>query len=102
MSYIHYGNIGDIWKHLPLCSFLENEQPKIYIESNSAYATYLLTKNQKQKYGIYTFYEKSIDLNILSKTPYYNIVKKNINLPNSRYAGSPALAMEILFFRMAK
>jgi 23S rRNA (adenine2030-N6)-methyltransferase len=94
MAYIHFGRIGDIWKHLPLCSFLEIEKPEIYIESNSAYANYQLSETSEQRYGIYTFYEKSIESGILINTPFYKIIKKN--MANSLYSGSPALAMEVL------
>ena len=54
MSYTHYGEIGDIWKHLPLCEFLANEKPRYYIESNSAYPVYELTPSWERDYGIYT------------------------------------------------
>ena len=36
MRYIHSGKLGDIWKHLPLCDILLTEQPKRYLETNSA------------------------------------------------------------------
>lgn len=38
MPYSHYGEIGDVWKHLPLCFFLTEEKPTVYVESNSAFS----------------------------------------------------------------
>ncbi|BAY49592.1 hypothetical protein SAMD00079811_72210 [Scytonema sp. HK-05] len=55
MSYKHFGRMGDIWNHIPLCEFLAIEQPSSYIEKNSAdnfmrvetcHGTSLLLKNR--------------------------------------------------------
>lgn len=97
MSYIHYGRIGDIWKHLPLCSILEIEKPKQYIESNSAYAMYRLAETPEQEYGIYTFLRKAEGSAVLNKTAYCRIAGGNFRKsPLREYAGSPVLAMELL------
>jgi integrase len=52
MSYRHFGRIGDIWKHIPLCEFLAIEQPTSYIETNSAFPEYQLTGTFEQQYGV--------------------------------------------------
>ncbi|HOO72950.1 MAG TPA: hypothetical protein PK926_14430 [Spirochaetota bacterium] len=98
MSYPYYGQIGDIWKHLPLCSFLDNEKPHRYIESNSAKAYYTLTKTPQQIYGVYFFFNASRKSDILINSPYYQILnslthnKKGLH----DYLGSPALALTLL------
>jgi hypothetical protein len=40
MPYNHAGEIGDIWKHLPICDILAIEKPRRYVETNSATRTY--------------------------------------------------------------
>ncbi len=35
MANVHYGGIGDIWKHLPLAEILSIETPSTYWESHS-------------------------------------------------------------------
>jgi len=98
MSYSHYGKIGDIWKHLPLCSFLNNEKPKKYIESNSAKACYELSHTPEQTYGAYTFLRESPKSSILVNSPYFKILKSLNHKTNhlSSYLGSPALALILL------
>ncbi len=65
MGYSYFGQIGDIWKHLPLCNFLYNESPRKYIESNSGFAQYQLTNTPEQQYGVYTFYRRALSSTIL-------------------------------------
>ncbi|MGV9205945.1 MAG: RsmD family RNA methyltransferase, partial [Promethearchaeia archaeon] len=98
MGYKHYGNIGDIWKHLPLCSFLKNESPRWYIETNSAKPFYHLDHNPARNYGIYTFFERIQNNSLLQNTEYVKLLQ---NVPNNQknlkaYLGSPGLAMKTL------
>ena len=58
MPYSHFGEIGDLWKHLPLCEILAMEKPEVYVESNSAYSSYSLSHTERQEFGIYTFLAK--------------------------------------------
>ena len=98
MSYIHYGRIGDIWKHLPLCNFLINEKPRYYIETNSAFPIYPLTHSAERDYGIYTFLNNSKNSEILLNSVFYKtLTSYNENLIDiNKYLGSPGLAMNIL------
>ena len=59
MPYVHYGRIGDVWKHLPLCSILSIEKPLRYVETNSARAVYALEETPEQKYGVYFLYAQA-------------------------------------------
>jgi len=98
MHYIHYGRIGDIWKHLPLCSFLRNEKPRKYVETNAAFPIYELEKSVEQEYGIYTFFENAAKIPVLLDTPYYQEISK-LNDGHKKltsYLGSPGLAMHCL------
>jgi 23S rRNA (adenine2030-N6)-methyltransferase len=98
MPYSHYGKIGDIWKHLPLCSFLKTEKPNKYVETNSANAYYELSNTPEQCYGIHTFLTESPRSKILMNTPYFNIVNTLTRQTNHHnlYFGSPALALTLL------
>jgi len=93
MPYKHAGEIGDVWKHLPLCEILKIESPLRYHESNSAYSGYTISANPKTEYGVL----KAIGLNDneFMNSIYYAALKKN-GIDNNRYTGSPGLAMEIL------
>ena len=37
-TYNHFAKPADVWKHLALCEVMGNEQPKVYVETNSACA----------------------------------------------------------------
>lgn len=98
MSYRHFGRIGDIWKHIPLCEFLAIEQPTNYIETNSAYPEYQLTGSFEQQYGI-LHVEKNIKQSQLIRDSVYWQVLSSIAENKggiSKYLGSPALALNIL------
>ncbi|RCW50261.1 23S rRNA (adenine(2030)-N(6))-methyltransferase RlmJ [Paenibacillus prosopidis] len=101
MPYSHYGEIGDVWKHLPLCFFLTEEKPTVNIESNSAYPIYRLNQTDERNYGVFHLFEQVSNsdryVNIES-SPYLQILKK---IPGNQetlqtYLGSPGLALEIL------
>ncbi|MBN2542158.1 23S rRNA (adenine(2030)-N(6))-methyltransferase RlmJ [bacterium] len=98
MPYRHYGNLGDIWKHLPLCSFLVNEEPQEYIESNAAFSLYRLEGTPEQEYGIFTFLTQKYKSDIICGSSFVNYL---VNFPDNhkeirKYLGSPALAMTSL------
>jgi len=98
MPYQHYGNIGDIWKHLPLCNFIQNENPRKYIETNSAFPLYQLERTPRKEYGIFTYFEKIPQSDILKNSLYSRLIgdleenKSGLKV----YLGSPGLAMSYL------
>jgi 23S rRNA (adenine2030-N6)-methyltransferase len=94
MIYQHYGKIGDIWKHLPLCSVISIESPGVYVETNSAYCDYSLTKTKEQEYGIYNFIDKASDYQLFKDSEYYKLIQPYVN--KDRYLGSPGLAISML------
>ncbi|HYH03835.1 MAG TPA: hypothetical protein VEC37_12070 [Bacillota bacterium] len=94
MPYQHYGEIGDVWKHLPLCEIIKELSPKVYIESNSAYPYYRLRSSVRRKYGVYYFLENAARNPVLSQTKYYEAASKNIL--EKIYLGSPGLALTLL------
>ena len=94
MTYKHYGKIGDIWKHLPLCNVISIESPNIYVETNSAHCEYSLAQSYEQKYGIYNFIEKAANFQLLKDSEYYKLIHPYVN--KDRYLGSPALAISLI------
>lgn len=94
MPYTHFGKPADVWKHLALCEILNFEKPKTYIETNSAYADYLLDNSPERKLGIFHFIEKTTNNLVLSKSIYYRQEKPA--LIRQKYLGSPGLAINIL------
>lgn len=94
MPYKHSAEIGDVWKHLPLCEILEIEKPKRYFETNAAFASYQLEISERVKYGIGMLYGKPND--ILLNSIYIKILDSIDFERRHIYFGSPALAMTIL------
>ncbi|MBR8836407.1 MAG: hypothetical protein DSM106950_20885 [Stigonema ocellatum SAG 48.90 = DSM 106950] len=98
MSYRHFGRIGDIWKHIPLCEFLAIEKPTRYIETNSAFPQYQLTGSFEQQYGILHIEKNIKKSQRIEQSVYWKLLS---NIPENRngvskYLGSPALALNIL------
>lgn len=94
MAYPHFGRIGDIWKHLPLCEIISHEEIKTYIETNSAYFDYKLEHSEEQNYGIGWLMHKSESFSVLKKTSYYRLIKPYYE--NNKYLGSCAQAIHLL------
>jgi 23S rRNA A2030 N6-methylase RlmJ len=49
----HFGKLGDVWKHLPLCEVLAHERPSLYAETHAGSAAYELTDDAERRYGVY-------------------------------------------------
>lgn len=97
MSYVHYGKFADVWKHLSLCSVLEIQRPLRYIESNSAFPWYILSRTPEQDHGIFTFLDRAHATGLLKDTPYYRLEHRaHEHRQGPVYLGSPALALNIL------
>lgn len=97
MSYEHYAKFADVWKHLLLCTALDLERPSRYIESNSAYAQYLLSSTPEQLHGIFWFLEHARSIDVLSQSLYYQLeLEWNRKSGGPFYLGSPGLAIRIL------
>ena len=98
MPYRHYGNIGDVWKHLPLCETLAIEQPTVYVETNAAYAAYTLEGTARQQYGVGHTYAHASRSSVVDDSRYLQLLRSvndDATMPQT-YLGSPALALRIL------
>jgi 23S rRNA (adenine2030-N6)-methyltransferase len=96
MPYYHAGEIGDIWKHLPLCDILDIEKPGRYIETNSAFPSYVLPQKSQLDYGIHHWMDTIHREPSLTQSIYYKTLQRFHEQPLTRYWGSPGLAMTIL------
>ncbi|MGD9140385.1 MAG: 23S rRNA (adenine(2030)-N(6))-methyltransferase RlmJ [bacterium] len=94
----HFGNIGDIWKHLPLATILALERPGRYWESHSGSAKYTLSTSPERDYGIFHFL-KNVNRSQALRTSAYNRTLEELEGMNGRvptYPGSPLIAMMLL------
>jgi 23S rRNA A2030 N6-methylase RlmJ len=98
MANAHFGNIGDIWKHLPLASILAMERPAMYWESHSGAAKYVLSSSPERDYGIFYFLKNVSRSRTLRLSAYYRTLEdlENLNGTVPSYPGSPLLAMMLL------
>lgn len=92
--YNHFAKPADVWKHLVLCEAMLDAQPKVYVETNSAYACYHLERTPEQEYGIYNFINKATDYPELFKSKYYEL--EEAVLKGNQYLGSSGLAISML------
>ena len=97
MANIHYGRIGDVWKHLPLAEILSIEQPKDYCESHAGSAWYPLTHSWERDYGVFYFFEYASESAALSTSTYLQLLKDYAISGDLRTCpGSPLIAMRVL------
>lgn len=94
MPYNHAGEIGDVWKHLPLCDILAAERPLRYHETNAAYAGYAITRNPRTDYGVFRAVP-ALTAAGHGDCAYLRALRQN-GLDAMRYTGSPGLAMAVL------
>ena len=94
MGYEHFGRIGDIWKHLPLCEIVKIEDFSTYIETNSAYNNYKLENSPEQEYGIGLFIRRSEGIKQLKESAYYKLIRPHYD--QNTYLGSCGQVMTIL------
>lgn len=93
-AYTHYGKQADVFKHLVLGEVLHNEQPEVYIDTNSARAVYHLERTPEKDYGIYHFLREASENNVLRSSFYFQLESEAVR--KNCYYGSPALAMKVL------
>ena len=97
MANKHFGEIGDIWKHLPLAEILAIEKPDEYWESHSGAATYPMSHSFARNYGIYYFRSNARKNPILGRSAYFKFLESLTEERRlHRYPGSPYVAMKTL------
>ena len=98
MANNHFGEIGDVWKHLPLAEILAQERPVRYWESHAGSATYPLSRSWQREYGIYRILDRAVVTPALAASQYVSLLA---TLPHgdgypTLYPGSATLAMRLL------
>ena len=94
MGYRHYGEIGDIWKHLPFCELLRLEAPLTHVETNSAFFDYHLDDSPEKAYGIGHFLQQGAYLKAINQSAYVELLSPYFQ--TNRYLGSCGQAMKLL------
>jgi 23S rRNA A2030 N6-methylase RlmJ len=88
----HFGELGDVWKHLPLAEILRLNPPRHYWETHAGSAAYSLTASPARKHGVLRFLEYAPHDPLLSRSTYLQTLREMPGL----YPGSPTLAMQAL------
>lgn len=96
MANSHFGNLGDVWKHLVLAEVLEREPPRWYAETHAGSAAYLLNRDPQREFGIWRFLAAAPRSAELARSRYYAIAGSCASASPATYPGSPLLAMTIL------
>jgi 23S rRNA A2030 N6-methylase RlmJ len=94
----HFGNIGDIWKHLPLAEILAIEKPARYWESHAGSAQYALTHSAARDYGVFCLISHAADSLAVASSSFLCLLD-GLRTGRGRlatYPGSPRIAMELL------
>ncbi len=97
MANLHYAEIGDVWKHLPLAEVLAIEAPRRYLESHSGSSSYSLTNSPERDYGALRFAAQTARSPTLEGSVYRRLLAKygGDGVP-TKYPGSPLIAMSLL------
>lgn len=98
MANRHFGNIGDIWKHLPLAEILAIEKPHRYWESHAGSAQYRLRHSPGRDYGIYYLLAHASDSLDLGGSSFLCLLDGTAAESGrlAVYPGSPRIALEML------
>ena len=98
MANVHYAEIGDVWKHLPLAEVLAIEAPRRYLESHSGSSSYPLTASPERDYGALRFASLAARSPVLEASVYRRLLTRyggDGGAP-ATYPGSPLIAMSLL------
>jgi 23S rRNA A2030 N6-methylase RlmJ len=98
MAHGHFGEIGDVWKHLVLAELLAIAPPRRYWESHAGSATHQLTRSWEREYGVYRFFAHASSDPILASSRYLGLLgaQEVVDGGPVRYLGSASMAMAIL------
>jgi len=94
----HFGEIGDIWKHLVLGDVLDRVRPARYWETHAGSGTYVLDRSWEREYGVFTMLREAPRAPAINASRFLGLVRTLPPGDNGapRYPGSPRLAMEVI------
>ena len=96
MANQHFGNIGDVWKHLWLAGVLAGQRPARYVETHAGSALYGLVEDDERALGVGAFLAAAGSCAPLRDTAYWGLLQRFVLDDPPGYPGSPLLAMTIL------
>ena len=96
MANRHFGNIGDVWKHVVLAEVLEREPPAWYAETHAGSGAYAVVHSGGREYGFLHFLEVAPQFPVLARSPYCAIASSYVQSDRRLYPGSALLAMTVL------
>jgi 23S rRNA (adenine2030-N6)-methyltransferase len=96
MANQHFGNIGDVWKHVVLAEVLEREPPAWYAETHAGSGAYAVVRSGGRKYGFLRFLEVAPRFPVLARSRYRAIAASYAESDRNLYPGSALLAMTML------
>jgi 23S rRNA A2030 N6-methylase RlmJ len=96
MANRHFGNIGDVWKHVVLAEVLEREPPAWYAETHAGSGAYAVAHSGEREYGFLHFLEVAPRFPVLARSPYCAIASSYVKSDRRLYPGSALLAMTVL------
>jgi len=96
MANKHFGNIGDVWKHVVLAEVLEREPPAWYAETHAGSGAYAVVRSGGRKYGFLRFLEVAPRFPVLARSRYRAIAASYVERDGGLYPGSALLAMTML------
>lgn len=98
MANSHFGEIGDVWKHLVLGDVLDRLRSARYWETHAGSGTYALDRSWEREYGVFTLLREAPRAPTINTSRFLGLVRtlppRDDGAP--RYPGSPRLAMEVL------
>jgi Ribosomal RNA large subunit methyltransferase D, RlmJ len=97
MANLHFAEIGDVWKHLPLAQVLAIERPDRYWETHAGSALYPLTPSPRRDYGAYRVLAHAGRVPGIDRSVYLRLLRQlGVGRPGGRYPGSTYIAMAVL------
>jgi 23S rRNA (adenine2030-N6)-methyltransferase len=97
MANVHFAEIGDIWKHLPLAEALAIELPDRYWETHAGSALYPLTPSPRRDYGAYRVLAHARYAPAIDRSMYLGLLRRLAPAgAGARYPGSAYIAMAVL------
>ena len=96
MANAHFGNLGDVWKHLVLGETLAREPPRSYWETHAGSASYPLSHSPARDYGIYYLLGTGQRSSGVTRSTYWEELARFQAEEANGYPGSALLAMRLL------
>ncbi len=98
MANEHFGNLGDVWKHLVVAEVLALERPRLYCETHAGTASYALTHSPARDFGVYRILDGGAASPAIASSRYYAelVAMADSGSDSARYPGSALLAMSVL------